>query len=432
FCLSAVSVANLSHLEQPASSDKGVTLAVMSPVSFLLSLGFGFCLSFLPTVTILAQYFSRRRALVTSIASSGESFAIFAFAPAFSRLRQAIGWRCCLMVLGVMQASVVVFGVLLRPISIEPELLASLKQQSAYELENEQTQTSLSSAMSRGSGDSGVTSLSSSDQDLRDNAEEVSLPPSLVHEAPVGGAGAGSPPRLLDFSMLKDAAFLWYCLFGLLATLGFFAPQLYIIELSKSRGVAPSVAPSMLSVMAVAEIVGRFSIGVVMNRVGCRKTRVLLGCVVAMAMVLLAFAVVWEFWGLAVCCALYGFFMGTVGSTHIPLLAEDEVVGIGRMPACVGVYVFIQSFAGLAGPPLGGVLVDVTKNYGAAFYSCAAGMGLSAVCLALVGVAKSGVCHRTSGSENKEEEQVSQDSKPLDFLEVDLMETSPVEQAEVV
>ncbi|XP_023205379.1 monocarboxylate transporter 7-like isoform X2 [Xiphophorus maculatus] len=411
--------------------------------------GFGFCLSFLPTVTILAQYFSRRRALVTSIASSGESFAIFAFAPAFSRLKQAIGWRCCLVVLGVMQASVVVFGVLLRPISIEPEPVkedsdsdsmsnsdsesASLKQQSAYELENEQTRTSLSSAMSRGSGDSGVTSLSSSDQDLRDNAEEVSLPPSLVQEAPEGGAGAGSPPRLLDFSMLKDAAFLWYCLFGLLATLGFFAPQLYIIELSKSRGVAPSVAPSMLSVMAVAEIVGRFSIGVVMNRVGCKKTRVLLGCVVAMAMVLLAFAVVWEFWGLAVCCALYGFFMGTVGSTHIPLLAEDEVVGIGRMPACVGVYVFIQSFAGLAGPPLGGVLVDVTKNYGAAFYSCAAGMGLSAVCLALVGVAKSGVCHRTSGSENKEEEeQVSQDSKPLDFLEVDLMETSLVEQAEVV
>lgn len=277
-----------------------------------------------------------------------------------------------------MQASVVVFGILLRPISIEPEPVredgdsdsmsnsdsesASLKQQSAYELENQQTQTSLSSAVSRSSGDSGVTSLSSSDQDLRDNSEEVSLPPSLVQEDPEGGPRAERPPKLLDFSMLKDAAFLWYCLFGLLATLGFFAPQLYIIELSKSRGVAPSVAPSMLSVMAVAEIVGRFSIGMMMNRVGCRKTRVLLGCVVAMTMVLLAFAVVWEFWGLAVCCALYGFFMGTVGSTHIPLLAEDEVVGISRMPACVGVYVFIQSFAGLAGPPLGGKVTASTVN----------------------------------------------------------------------
>lgn len=46
-----------------------------------LSAGFGYCLTFIPTVTLLAQYFSRRRALVTSFASTGECVAIFAFAP---------------------------------------------------------------------------------------------------------------------------------------------------------------------------------------------------------------------------------------------------------------------------------------------------------------------------------------------------------------
>ncbi|KAM4716581.1 LOW QUALITY PROTEIN: solute carrier family 16 member 6b [Anableps anableps] len=433
--------------------------------------GFGFCLSFLPTVTILAQYFSRRRALVTSIASSGESFAIFAFAPAFSRLKEDIGWRYCLVVLGVMQGTVIVFGVLLRPISIKPEPVKEdseseaaslfLKQQSVYELENEQTRTSLSSAVSRGSGDSGVTSLAASDEDLRKAAAEAKAPmdwtmedneilekpasmPPAAPPSPVkeeldveqseGGASPLHPstPRLLDFSVLKDGAFIWYSLFGLFATLGFFAPQLYVIELSKSRGVEPSMASYMLSVMAVAEIVGRFSIGVVLNKVSCKKTRVLLGCVVLMSLVLVAFTVVWEFWGLVVCCAFYGFFMGTVGSTHIPLLAEEEVVGIQKMPSCVGVYVFIQSFAGLAGPPLGGVLVDVTQNYGAAFYSCAAGMGLSAVCLALVSVAKSGACRRMSRTKNTEEEKISLDNKPLDFLEVDLVENSPAKQAGVV
>lgn len=45
--------------------------------------GLGYCLTFLPTVTILSQYFDKRRPLVTSIASTGESFAIFAFAPGF-------------------------------------------------------------------------------------------------------------------------------------------------------------------------------------------------------------------------------------------------------------------------------------------------------------------------------------------------------------
>lgn len=168
------------------------------------------------------------------------------------------------------------------------------------------------------------------------------------------GPLAPSGAKLLDFSVLRDAAFIWYSLFGLFATLGFFAPQLYVIELSKSRGVAPATASYMLSAMAVAEFLGRLSIGLLLNRVHRRKTLVLLGCVVLLGAVLLAFTAAYDFWGLAVCSALYGFLLGTVASTHIPLLAEEEVVGVQRMATCVGVYVFIQSFAGLAGPPLGG------------------------------------------------------------------------------
>lgn len=271
-------------------------------------------------------------------------------------------------------------GLLLRPIIIRPEPekedseadkeCLSLKQlEAVYELENEQTRTSISSGVSRDSEDSGVTSLSASNVDLRTAGAEALVlmelgkqdkegqePPQSAPLSPVKVAmEEAGPLKLLDFSVLKDAAFIWYSLFGLFATLGFFAPQLYVIELSKSRGVEPSMASYMLSVMAVAEIFGRLSIGVVLNKICCRKTLVLLGCVVALCLVLVAFAVVWEFWSLVVCCALYGYFMGTVASTHIPMLAEEDVVGIKRMASCVGVYVFIQSFAGLAGPPLGGI-----------------------------------------------------------------------------
>uniref|UniRef100_A0A3Q0SSS7 Monocarboxylate transporter 7 n=1 Tax=Amphilophus citrinellus TaxID=61819 RepID=A0A3Q0SSS7_AMPCI len=372
--------------------------------------GLGYCFSFLPTLTILAQYFSRRRALVTSIASSGESVAVFVFAPAFTTLKEHIGWRYCLVILGIIQASVIGCGVLLRPIIIEPlkkdgeETLSMKEMQAVYELENEQTRTSISSGIS-----------------------QVELE---------GAPLQSSSSKLLDFSVLKDPVFILYSLFGLFASLGFFAPQLYIIELSKSRGVEPNMASYMLSVMAVADVLGRVSIGMVLNKVRFRKTLVLLGCVVLMCLVLVAFTIVWEFWGLVICSGLFGFFMGTVGSTHIPMLAEEDVVGIQKMPSSVGVYVFIQSFAGLAGPPLGGVLVDVTDNYGAAFYSCAAGMGLSAICLALVGPAKSGVCQRVSREQEKGEniegeEKMSQNSDQSDFLEVDLApEDSPVGQAE--
>ncbi|XP_023813650.1 monocarboxylate transporter 7 [Oryzias latipes] len=431
-CLGTISSAFTSSIK-----DMYITIGVIS--------GFGYCLSFLPTVTILAQYFCRRRSLVTAVASSGESFAVFAFAPVFSRLKEDIGWRYCLVIMGVIQASIISCGLLLRPIVIETVKDAASEAdavaQSDYELENEQTCTSVDSALSRGSEDSGVPS-SASDEDWgseeaktkalmaqQEQERPRSPPPSPSSEKegsflPDSEAGPLKPrsPKLLDFSVLRDGAFIWYSLFGLFATLGFFAPQLYITELSKSRGVPVTASSCMLSVMAVAEIVGRLSIGVVLDRARCRKTLVVLGCVVLLCLVLVAFAVVWEFWGLAVCCALYGFFLGTVASTHIPLLAEEDVVGIQKMPSCVGVYVFIQSFAGLAGPPLGGVLVDVTKNYGAAFYSCAAGMGLSAVCLALVGVAKSRMCQRRLRREQKDEEQeekLSRCSDDSDFLELD-------------
>lgn len=293
--------------------------------------------------------------------------------PAFTALKGRIGWRYCLIIIGVLQASVIGCGALLRPIIIEPETEKaedeSKKQspsfknlQTVYELENELTRTSVSSGASLRSGDSGVTSLSASSEDLRAAGVTTETKGLMECEkqlkAGVKEAEAGllqpSKPKLLDFSVLKDGAFIFYSLFGLFATLGFFAPQLYIIELSKSRGVDPNMASYMLSVMAIAEVCGRLSIGVVLNKVRFRKIRVLLGCVVLLCLVLVAFTLVWEFWGLAVCCALYGFFMGTVGSTHIPLLAEEDVVGIQRMASSVGVYVFIQSFAGLAGPPLGG------------------------------------------------------------------------------
>lgn len=82
-----------------------------------------------------------------------------------------------------------------------------------------------------------------------------------------------------------------------------------------------------------------------------------------------------------------------------------------------------------------GVLVDVTKNYGSAFYSCATGMGLGAVFLGLVRPAKRGLpCMRRDqkcpkathvGQENSvdqsglQEQDKGRDS-PQDFLEVDV------------
>ena len=68
--------------------------------------------------------------------------------------------------------------------------------------------------------------------------------------------------------------------------------------------------------------------------------------------------------------------------------------------------------------------MDITDNYGSAFYSCAVGMGLGAVCLALVGPAKARASRRRGeGAGNQGDQTRDPPGRPdddQDFLEVDL------------
>ncbi|XP_031699163.1 monocarboxylate transporter 7-like [Anarrhichthys ocellatus] len=380
-------------------------------ITYGLIAGLGYCLTFLPTVTILSQYFTRRRSLVTAVASTGESLSMFALAPAFSALRDRIGWRHTMAVMGGLQSTIIIGGALLRPIIIKPR---STHDTETDELSSKDLEALSTSENGEGTNieDCSINNTSHAQKNSHECETEEKKSEDAEKQVMKGGgmkSGDEKPSakksKLLDFSVLRECSFILYSLFGLLAMLGFFAPPLYIIELSVSRGVERDLATYTLSIMAVADIFGRLSIGWILTRERFRKVKllVLLVCVIAMTGDLVGFTLAAEFYGLAVCCALYGFFMGTISCSHIPMLAEDDVVGIERMPSAAGVYVFIQSFAGLVGPPLGGVLVDVTQNYGSAFYSCAVGMGLSALFLSLVKRAKEGLLCRRRNSKRPED-----------------------------
>ncbi|XP_058560223.1 monocarboxylate transporter 7 isoform X2 [Neofelis nebulosa] len=382
--------------------------------------GLGFCFSFLPTVTILSQYFDKRRSMVTAIASTGECFAMFAFAPAITALKDNIGWRYSLLFVGLLQLNIVVCGALLRPIIIKgpgsPKATAhEHRKEVQCMLENEKTRTSIDSI------DSGVE-LTTSPKNVPSHANIELGPKANTQPVKASSKRSAKKAPLLDFSILKDTSFICYALFGLFATLGFFAPSLYIIPLAISLGIEQDRAAFLLSTMAIAEVFGRIGAGCIFNREPIRKIYIELICVILLTVSLFAFTFATEFWGLMSCSIFFGFMVGTVGGTHIPLLAEDDVVGIEKMSSAAGAYVFIQSISGLAGPPLAGLLVDQSKIYSRAFYSCAAGTSVAAGCLALVRPCKKGPCQRHPAGEAQAEKprgKALQDI-PEDFLEMDL------------
>ncbi|XP_036012103.1 monocarboxylate transporter 7 isoform X1 [Mus musculus] len=396
---------------------------IISICVFVLTFtGLGYCFSFLPTVTILSQYFDKRRSVVTAVASTGECFAVFAFAPAITALKEHIGWRYSLLFVGLLQLNIMVCGALLRPIIIQgpgqsPKAVTlEPRREVQYMLENEKTRTSIDSidsGVELTTSPKNVPSEAKMEQETRAEQQQtlVTAPKHSQMKAP-----------LLDFSVLKEKSFICYALFGLFATLGFFAPSLYIIPLGISLGIDPDRAAFLLSTMAIAEVFGRIGAGFVLNREPIRKIYIELICVILLTASLFAFTFATEFWGLMLCSVFFGSMVGTIGGTHIPMLAEDDVVGIEKMSSAAGVYVFIQSISGLAGPPLAGLLVDQSKIYSRAFYSCAAGMCLAAVCLALVRPCKKGLCQNSHSGENQTDRQRGKALQdiPEDFLEMDL------------
>ncbi|KAJ6656475.1 hypothetical protein lerEdw1_003763 [Lerista edwardsae] len=384
--------------------------------------GLGYCLAFLPTVTILSQYFDKKRSLVTAVASTGECFAVFSFAPAITALKDHIGWRYSLLFVGLLQLGIVACGLLLRPIIIKAQEAVKVspveeQRETKYMLENEQTRTSIDSI------DSGVQVSTSpckmpGDAKLELKSEEEPKDNTLMLTEATAISTDEPKIQLLDFSVMKDYSFICYALFGLFATLGFFAPSLYIIPLSMSLGIDKDCSAYILSAMAIAEVFGRISAGWVLNKKPIRKIYIELICVILLDIALFAFPLAYEFWGLMMCSIFFGFMLGTVAGTHIPMLAEDDVVGIEKMSSAAGVYVFIQSLSGLAGPPLAGVLVDTTKNYSSAFYSCAAGMLLAAVFLSLVRPCKK-LQHQNKKKPANESVSESLQDEPDDFIEAD-------------
>ncbi len=127
-------------------------------------------------------------------------------------------------------------------------------------------------------------------------------------------------------------------------------------------GISAIVAATIVSIIAVASIVGRFATGFISDKVGARP--VLAACfgILTIALVWVLFAQ--EIWMFYIFAVVFGFAFG--GIIPLAMLVPAELFGLGSSGAIFGSLMFVGGLGGVIGGPLAGYIFDVTGSYGLA------------------------------------------------------------------
>ncbi|XP_029767554.1 monocarboxylate transporter 7-like [Terrapene carolina triunguis] len=281
------------------------TVWMYTTTGFLQGLGISF--SWTSAISIVSHYFSNRRALANAVASAGECAFAFTFGPFFQWLIGLYGWKSALLIIGGIQLNICVCGALMRP----------LKDRCVLEARSSEAQ--------------------------RPSGKVV----------PMTGKEHASPitQKTFNWMLVKRLEFILYAIFGILAAMSFFIPPLFLVPLSYSLRIDESWTASLLSILAIADFMGRL----------------LCGC--------------------------------TTVSIHITVLAD--VVGMSDFDSALGLFMLIRSTGGFLGPPLAGLIVDMAENYSAGFYIAGVTLVISTVFLVVI-----------DQLQQKKEQETQTDTKP--------------------
>ncbi|XP_056138380.1 monocarboxylate transporter 2 [Lampris incognitus] len=342
--------------------------------------GFGYALTWTPTVTMLGSYFDKKRPLANALASTGECVLTFLLTPLFQLLIDTFSWRGAMLLLGGLQLNLCVCGMLLRPLKITREVnhfTEGKDKEGGLVLE-------LCPMMDGDLEQNKPNALE--DRTTDTGPEEI---PNINAKAQAKAKAKDWRIRLqmkvlpyVDYTLITNARFFVYSMFGVFAALGFFAPSLFLVPYARSQGIEEYQAAALISISAALDLTGRLFSGWIANLRLMETVQQLIITVILQGTVLLFCPLASSFSELAVFSTVYGLAYGATVSIHITVLAE--VVGVERLGSALGFFMLIRSSGGLLGPPIAGLLIDRMSDYGTGFLMAGVALIVSALFLLLL------------------------------------------------
>jgi len=289
----------------------------------LAGMGMG---SWVPILSTVARWFIRMRGLMTGIVVAGVGVGLIAMPPLANHLISTQGWRNSYIILGFMALGIV--------------LIASqfLKRDPAQV----------------GQSPDGSEQLSV--ENLRLSTEGHSF-----HDA----------FRTGQFWMLLVIYFSFlFCIQTIMV---------HVVPHATDIGIQALIAATILSAIGGVSIAGKVGVGGVCDRLGSRRSLIIVFVLMAISMLWLKLALApWAFYLFA---AIFGVAYGGSVSLQSPSVAD--LFGLKEHGAILGVVVFGGTIGGAVGPLITGLIFDNTGSYQPGFLICA-GLSVLGLVLALL------------------------------------------------
>ncbi|KAM3609339.1 uncharacterized protein V6R79_013223 [Siganus canaliculatus] len=360
--------------------------------------GFGYALTWTPTVTMLGMYFEKKRPVANALSSAGECILTFVLTPLFQLLIDSYSWRGALLILGGLQLNLCVCGMLLRPLKATTDTTCEVQGQKEAEEEEEEEEVLSLKLLSEDNSDQSKSSCLVTEElrisEVPDQGTiQVCLEnPEEIHHSNIKAEDSDTRTKrdelrtkilhYVDYTLITNARFMVYSMFGVFAALGFFAPALFLVPYARSKGIEEYQAAALMSISAALDLFGRVFFGWVANLRLIETVQQLTITVILLATVLLLCPLASSFSELAAFSAVYGLVYGATVAIHITVLAE--VVGVHRLGSALGFFMLIRSGGGLLGPPIAGFFIDKMSDYGTGFLMAGVALIVSAMFLLLL------------------------------------------------
>ncbi|XP_039627406.1 monocarboxylate transporter 9b [Polypterus senegalus] len=331
--------------------------------SYGVMVGLGCGLAYAATVTIICQYFDKRRGLALGIAATGTSFGGFVYASLQMELIKIYGLNGCLLIIGALSLNILVCGGPMRPLQLK-----------GYSLKRKECQT--------------VRMENLSVQDINDKNDKFGKCPenNAVLNVEIVNGGK-KQTRFLErcsiaavvknkdayfkyiqtsTELLQNRFFVSLCISMFLFDIGSFPPVLFMEDVAKNSGLTDEeyVFP-LVSILSIMMGVGKLALGIIADLTWMNSYYLYAFTIGASGAALLCIPLACSYVTFAVISGILGFFSG---NWSIFPYVTSKIVGTETLTHAYGVLMFFAGLGMLLGPPAIGWFYDWTQSYSAAFY----------------------------------------------------------------